>query len=177
MKGFGMKFFVKLMAFLCLASVAKADVLWSLTDIVILGSGAVAPEKAVKSDVSPTEAGAGLAAAGALSVGGIAGYNMAMIRYQANEVLNTAAMLAIVAMSADGGQGKNMTLAESELPNEICNIDMEADKNGNVKITFGSDCKTKKGEAVHMKAVQNMLQEVAGDRASCADNECFIKGL
>ena len=170
-----MKFFVKLMAFLCLASVAKADVLWSLTDIVILGSGAVAPEKAVKSDVSPTEAGAGLAAAGALSVGGIAGYNMAMIRYQANEVLNTAAMLAIMAMSADGGMGKETTLTESELPNDICNVDMISDENGKVKITFGDDCKTKKGEAVHMKAVREQVENLSGNRVvSCSESECII---
>jgi Tfp pilus assembly protein PilE len=40
-----------------------------------------------------------LAIIGVLSIGGIAGYTLAMNRYRANEVLDTAAKLAIVSMS------------------------------------------------------------------------------
>ena len=172
-----MKFYACLAAVLSMASVAQADIMWRLADMAIIGTGAIPPEKIVKSNASPMDAGSGLAAAGVMAVGGVAGYNMAMTRYQANEVLNTASMLAIVAMSADGGQGKKTTLAESGLPSEICNVDMVANEHGKVEITFGIDCKTKSGETVHMKAVQKMLQEVAGDRVSCAGNECSIEGL
>ena len=46
-----------------------------------------------------------LAIIGVLSVGGIAGYTMAMNKYKANEILNTASMLAVLAKSSNGGQG------------------------------------------------------------------------
>ena len=46
-----------------------------------------------------------LAIIGVLSIGGIAGYTMAMNRYRANEVLNAANMLSIAAQSANAGQG------------------------------------------------------------------------
>ena len=170
-----MKFYACLAAVLSVAGVAQADIMWRLADVAIVATGAIPPEKVVKSNASPVEASSGLAAAGVMAVGGVAGYNMAMTRYQANEVLNTASMLAIVAMSADGGRGKKTTLAESGLPSEICNVDMAADENGKVKITFGSDCTTKKGEAVHMKAVREQVEKLSGGRViSSTDNECVI---
>ena len=46
-----------------------------------------------------------LAIIGVLSIGGIAGYTMAMNRYRANEILNAASMLSIAAQSANAGQG------------------------------------------------------------------------
>ena len=57
-----------------------------------------------------------LAIIGVLSVGGIYGYTSAMKKYKANEILQTASMLATVARSADGGQGQaSMTLAQAGL--------------------------------------------------------------
>ena len=44
-----------------------------------------------------------LAIIGVLSIGGIAGYSMAMNRYRANEVLNAAQMLSVVAQSTPSG--------------------------------------------------------------------------
>jgi len=46
-----------------------------------------------------------LAIIGVLSIGGIAGYTLAMNRYRANEILNAASDVAITAMSANGGTG------------------------------------------------------------------------
>ena len=159
--------------FLC--SAARADFLTGVLDAAVVMSGKASPEKSIQSrSSSPLEAGAGLAAAGALSAGGIAGYNMAMTRYQANAVLNTASMLAIVAMSSNGGEGKDMSLDESGLPNEICNVDMNANKNGVVRIVFGADCRTADGKAVRMKAVQKIVQEISGQRATCSENMCRI---
>ena len=54
-----------------------------------------------------------LAIIGVLSIGGIAGYTMAMNRYKANEVLNAASMLSIAAQSANAGQGdSSITLSD-----------------------------------------------------------------
>ena len=50
-----------------------------------------------------------LAIIGVLSVGGIAGYTMAMRKYKANEILNTASMLAVLAKSSNGGAGLDGT--------------------------------------------------------------------
>ena len=46
-----------------------------------------------------------LAIIGVLSIGGIAGYTMAMNRYRANEIIDTASKVAIVAMTANAGAG------------------------------------------------------------------------
>ena len=46
-----------------------------------------------------------LAIIGVLSVGGIAGYTMAMNKYKANEVLNVISMLSTVAHAQNAGEG------------------------------------------------------------------------
>lgn len=51
-----------------------------------------------------------LAIIGVLSIGGIAGYTLAMNRYRANEILNAAALVSIAATSANGGVGANANL-------------------------------------------------------------------
>ncbi|MGN1063123.1 MAG: hypothetical protein ACI4QM_02235 [Alphaproteobacteria bacterium] len=54
-----------------------------------------------------------LAIIGVLSIGGIAGYTMAMNRYRANEILDAASKLSIVAQSANAGQGSaDVTLTQ-----------------------------------------------------------------
>ncbi|MBR6412779.1 MAG: type II secretion system protein [Alphaproteobacteria bacterium] len=52
-----------------------------------------------------------LAIIGVLSIGGIAGYTLAMNRYRANELLNAAALVAITATSSRGGAGDAANLA------------------------------------------------------------------
>jgi len=46
-----------------------------------------------------------LAIIGVLSIGGIAGYTLAMNRHRANEILDAATKVAVAAMSANGGLG------------------------------------------------------------------------
>ena len=46
-----------------------------------------------------------LAIIGVLSVGGIAGYTMAMNKYKANEILNAISMLSTVAHATNAGEG------------------------------------------------------------------------
>src|SRR5574344_1116878 len=61
-----------------------------------------------------------LAIIGVLSVGGIAGYTMAMNKYKANEILNSASQLVIAARSANAGEGitsgDSKTLADYGMP-------------------------------------------------------------
>ena len=49
-----------------------------------------------------------LAIIGVLSVAGIAGYTMAMQKYRANEIVNTASQLAILTRALDMGNGGKM---------------------------------------------------------------------
>ena len=58
-----------------------------------------------------------LAIIGVLSIGGIAGYTMAMNRYRANEIIDTASKVAIVAMTANAGAGGAADI--SDLGNNI----------------------------------------------------------
>ena len=53
-----------------------------------------------------------LAIIGVLSIGGIAGYTMAMNRYKANEILAAAAQIAIIGETAQGGEGGDASLAD-----------------------------------------------------------------
>ena len=52
-----------------------------------------------------------LAIIGVLSIGGIAGYTLAMNRYRANEILNAAALVSIAATSGNGGVGETANLS------------------------------------------------------------------
>ena len=56
-----------------------------------------------------------LAIIGVLSVGGIYGYTVAMRKYKANEIVQTASMLATMAHSADAGTGAKQVLSSSGL--------------------------------------------------------------
>lgn len=56
-----------------------------------------------------------LAIIGVLSIGGIAGYTMAMNRYRANEIIDTASKLSVVAQTSDvsgGGSYREPTYAD-----------------------------------------------------------------
>ena len=76
-----------------------------------------------------------LAIIGVLSVGGIAGYTMAMRKYKANEVLNTASMLSMLAKSANGGVGNDLTTTQAGLTVPVSGITMTANANGAVTIS------------------------------------------
>ena len=52
-----------------------------------------------------------LAIIGVLSVGGIAGYTMAMNKYKANEVLNSISMLSTIAHAQNAGEGLTSSAA------------------------------------------------------------------
>ena len=84
-----------------------------------------------------------LAIIGVLSIGGIAGYTLAMNRYRANEIVNAAAEVAIVAMTKNGGIGGDADLSDlggietvtvPAVPQQ--NDSITSTNNGIVTITF-----------------------------------------
>ena len=71
-----------------------------------------------------------LALIGILSITGIYTYTIAMRRYRANEIAQTASMLAIMARAADHGSGECLILSDTNLPQNpggTANLYMEAD--------------------------------------------------
>ena len=86
-----------------------------------------------------------LAIIGVLSIGGIAGYTLAMNRYRANEILNAAALVSIAATSARGGVGDNADLSAIggidtlSLPAISNSADISSDAAGVVTIVVDSD--------------------------------------
>ena len=89
-----------------------------------------------------------LAIIGVLSIGGIAGYTLAMNRYRANEILNAAALVSIAATSANGGVGENAVnlsalggLETMTLPAIDNNEGVVGDANGRVTITVNDNYK------------------------------------
>ncbi len=77
-----------------------------------------------------------LAIIGVLSIGGIAGYTMAMNRYRANEVLNIAAQLAVLSQTANQGRGgvdmdlADLSLAATNVPGLASDGSITATTNG-----------------------------------------------
>jgi len=54
-----------------------------------------------------------LAIVGVLSVGGIAGYNVAINHYRANKILNMASKLAVIAQTVHGTSGGCLTVSST----------------------------------------------------------------
>ena len=85
--------------------------------------------KKIESGRSMVEMLGVLALIGVLSVAGIYGYTIAMRKYRANEIVQTASMLAIVAHSTDQGRGGCVQLSTSNLPKKPggANVEIVAD--------------------------------------------------
>ncbi len=66
-----------------------------------------------------------LAIAGILSVTAISGYMVAMRRYRANEIVQTASMLSIMARSGGGGEGSCLKLSETKLEKNPGGVSVE----------------------------------------------------
>ena len=103
-----------------------------------------------------------LAIIGVLSIGGIAGYTLAMNRYRANEILNAAALVSIAATSANGGVGDTRNLAELggietlTLPAIDNNAAITSNAAGVVVIDINSQYPN----------VANLVHTLSGDRAT-----------
>ena len=66
-----------------------------------------------------------LAIIGVLSVTGITGYMTAMRRYRSNEIVQTVSMLAVMAQSANSGEGKCVELSTSDLSEKLGGINLK----------------------------------------------------
>ena len=94
-----------------------------------------------------------LAIIGVLSIGGIAGYTMAMNRYRANEVIDAASKMAVIAMTKQGApwtvSHADIGLADDGIAGTDCVVKVESEddaKIGSVTLT-GTKC-TKAGSDV-----------------------------
>ena len=114
-----------------------------------------------------------LAIIGVLSIGGIAGYTLAMNRYRANEILNAASDVAITAMSAEGGTGGEATLADLgglevlTLPGIANDADIKGFANGVVTIKLKND----------FGDVTKIINSLSGARSNgytCSGTTCTI---
>lgn len=108
-----------------------------------------------------------LAIVGVLSLIGIVGYNIAMRRYQANEIANTAVTLMVMAHAANAGEGGCMQLSTSNLskyPGGVhVDIVADADVDGTIDIKLTDDALC--------SAVEDLL---GGTGYSVACNDTFI---
>ena len=110
-----------------------------------------------------------LAIIGVLSIGGIAGYTtMAMNRYRANEIIDTASKVAIVAMTANAGAGGAANI--SDLGNNIripciaADADIASNATGVVSINLQQGC----------DGVADIIATLAANRLETAD--CTVGG-
>ena len=83
-----------------------------------------------------------LAIIGVLSVGGIYGYTVAMNKYKANEIVQTASMLKIMAESENAGAGDVAQLSDLTDANISGLVDMcsTADKTVKIQVSDGDLC-------------------------------------
>ena len=105
-----------------------------------------------------------LAIIGVLSIGGIAGYTLAMNRYRANEALQAASLIAIEAIAQ---QSDNITVADLDGLSLPVGIDkITSTKDGVVTI------ETKAG----YESVGKLIKSLSGERAdsTCTDTKCQI---
>ena len=98
-----------------------------------------------------------LAIIGVLSIGGIAGYTLAMNRYRANEILDTAAKVAVIAMSKNGGQGGDASLADLDMNRVAGATAISSTANGEVTITFDAGTSNK---------VRELVNDISGGKLS-----------
>ena len=84
-----------------------------------------------------------LAIIGVLSVAGIAGYSMAMKKYKANEIVNTASQLAILAQAKDAGNGGKVYAGTAQTGFDASGIDVPSGLTYMTADCTGTKCSVK----------------------------------
>ena len=106
-----------------------------------------------------------LAIIGVLSIGGIAGYTLAMNRYRANEALQAASLIAIEAIAQ---QSDNITVADLDGLSLPVGIDkITSTKDGVVTIETNAS----------YESVGKLIKSLSGDRVdttACTNTKCKI---
>ena len=116
-----------------------------------------------------------LAIIGVLSIGGIAGYTMAMNRYKANQILDLASKLSVMAQTGYAADAENWNGITEEMYNELDMVDYSY---GIDSWSFGSAYETTfavDGEGnVYVwsenNSIQNALRSVTGIDAPTSDS-------
>lgn len=104
-----------------------------------------------------------LAIIGVLSIGGIAGYTMAMNRYRANEIIDAASKLSVVVQTAKGGAGDaTLTIKDVGFTDAtLHNATFAPVVNGEVSVSGTTD------------GVTNALKSILGD-TTCTTTKCVV---
>jgi len=100
----------------------------------------------------------------------------AAARPYANELLDEAAKLSILAQSSNGGMGKDLSYAESGLNKKLpCEADLYATKEGVVTLTLNKKCNNPNtnGPTISLWDVQRNI-EYSGENVYCEHNICQI---
>ena len=111
-----------------------------------------------------------LAIIGVLSIGGIAGYTMAMNRYKANEILNAASVANVMAMSQNQGNGTYGTSITYDSlmggTNQIGGVD-----GANIQVTAANTVSITSGV---VSGVCDALKNIAGGKVTCSGGAATI---
>ncbi len=107
------------------------------------------------------------------------GANKAMIQHYANSVVMDASMLSVLAISADGGQGKNISSSDASEFNSrkiACGAKLFAKKDGTVSIDFPENCeRMEESDKRFTFTVDDVIEAVKKDRYStitCTGHHC-----
>ena len=102
-----------------------------------------------------------LAIIGVLSIGGIAGYTMAMNRYKANQILDLASKLSVMAQTGYAADAENWNGITEEMFNELDMVDYGG-SGGAYETTFDVDKKGNVNVWSENNSIQNALRSVTG---------------
>lgn len=106
-----------------------------------------------------------LAIIGVLSIGGIAGYTMAMNRYRANEIIDAASKLSVVSQTANNGTGDTTM--------KLTDIGFSAETLHDATFTVANA-----GRVVTVKGmssgVESALKSILGDTTCSSTGGCTV---
>ena len=103
-----------------------------------------------------------LAIIGVLSIGGIAGYTMAMNRYKANQILDLASKLSVMAQTGYTSNPDNWNGITGDMYNELGMVDYGWGGSGAYETTFDVDKKGNVNVWSENNSIQNALRSVTG---------------
>ena len=114
-----------------------------------------------------------LAIIGVLSIGGIAGYTMAMNRYRANEVLSVAAQLAVLSQTANQGRG-GVDMGLDDLSLTATNVPGLDSSTGSVTASTNNGTTTVTITGLSSADVGAAIKSIAGGN-DCDGTSCTLK--
>ena len=106
-----------------------------------------------------------LAIIGVLSIGGIAGYTMAMNRYKANQILDLASKLSVMAQTGYAADAENWNGITEEMYNELSMEAYEYGAGGAYETTFDVGLEGNVNVWSENNSIQNALRSVTGINA------------